>query len=271
MKKLLLALITVVTITACSDSEPPIYDNIDGQTLVTFKTNASNLEILVDDVGEADIEVNVTTASSTDRVYDIVIDTENSSALADTYTIPSTVTIPANEYTGTIKVTGVDIDVETSAETVVISLSTPEAILTEGNHTINIFQVCPIRVGYMEGDYLITQVSAFIDGPTLNDGAIVELVATGATTRNFQTPAYIDYCATPLPGGFSFNLVCGEIVVPSQDSNCTCGDGTDWFTEAIVNETYDIADDTDFLVTFTDDTIANCGPAAQTTYRFQKQ
>ena len=70
---------------------------------------------------------------------------------------------------------------------------------------------------------------------------------------------------------FNINLVCNEFVVPLNDTTCACGVFTDWWGPAIVNETYDVSDDSVLFVTFTDDVQGNCGSPAQTTYRFTKQ
>jgi hypothetical protein len=119
------------------------------------------------------------------------------------------------------------------------------------------------------GQYYIEQQSPFIAGPTLGSGTVVTLTGTGVT-RTFVTSNFPDACPTTV-NPFSFNLVCGEIVVLTQDSHCSCRGGTDFFSEAIRNEVYDLSDDSEFLVTFTDDSQGECNFTTQTTYKFTKQ
>lgn len=129
---------------------------------------------------------------------------------------------------------------------------------------------CPVSSDSFVGDYLIEQISAEVDGPTLSTGTIVTLsVGETSVARVFQTANYPNYCSDLRD--FTIELICGEINIPNQNSGCACGDGGDWFTNPIVKETYDPEDDSVFLVTFTDDAQSNCSSPAQTTYRFTKQ
>lgn len=129
---------------------------------------------------------------------------------------------------------------------------------------------CPLDTNKFVGQYLIEQISGLIDGPTLSDGSIVTLeIGESSVTRVFQTANYPLYCASLRD--FTIEFICGEIQIPSQSSGCSCSDGSDWFTDPEVRETYDPNDDSIFLITFTDDTQGDCGSPAQTTYRFTKQ
>jgi len=129
---------------------------------------------------------------------------------------------------------------------------------------------CPVSSDSFVGEYLIEQISAEIDGPTLSTGTVVTLeVGETSVARVFQTANYPLYCSALRD--FTIELICGEINIPNQNSGCACGDGGDWFTNPTVKETYDPEDDSVFLVTFTDDTQADCASPAQTTYRFTKQ
>ncbi len=129
---------------------------------------------------------------------------------------------------------------------------------------------CPVEDTQFVGNYLMEQITAEVDGFTLSSGTITTLtVGDTSVERVFDTFNYPTYCGTNNP--FKFELVCGEVVVPNQNSNCACGDGGDWFTDATVRSTYDINDDSVFEVTFTDDAQSNCSSPVQTTYRFTKQ
>jgi uncharacterized protein (TIGR02145 family) len=130
---------------------------------------------------------------------------------------------------------------------------------------------CPIEADFT-GDYLIEEITPFVDGPTLNDGAIVTVttVAGNATQRTFDTPNYINYCSTP--NAFTFELNCGQILMAGEGTQCNCScNGNLWFTNADAPTSYDPEDDSMFEVSFTNDAYSDCNAPQTTTYRFTKQ
>merc|ERR1712194_78734 len=95
-------------------------------------------------------------------------------------------------------------------------------------HTVNLYLVCPVPEGLYTGSYLIEQTSPYVDGPTLSDGTIVDVTAVDNDTRIFQSQNYPDYCGAFRD--FTFNLVCGLITIDTQDTGCSCGDPSGWFS-----------------------------------------
>ena len=277
--KILLLSLILVSFFACDKDDANVnnvYDNVNGQTLISFQGNSSDLAVTIDDVGSVDITVEASTVSSSDRTVSISIDPE-STANPENYSLSSTtITIPANEYFGSVTINGVDNSVDTTAETIILNIdSTSEAsTLGTSTHTVNIFQVCPVPSDYFVGSYLIEQMTPQIDGYSLSHGSVVEVyIPAGAssTVRAFQTEAYITYCSGSF-FEFRVNMVCNEFIVPSQNTTCACGNFSDWWSAATTPDTYDIGAGDDVLfVTFTDDTQADCGTPAQTQYRFTKQ
>lgn len=269
MKNLFKILTISFLLTACGEFEPVVYDTVNGQLLASFAATTSDLAVVIDDEGSVDVQINVTTASSEDRTIGVSVDA-SSTAAAENYVVPSTVTIPANQYTGTLTIQGIDNSVETTAETIVLMLDPVEgAVVSTSPHVINIYQICPVPSDYFVGDYLIEQTTPYIDGPTLSDGSVVTVSANG-TRRTFQSENYPQYCGGTFRT-FTINLVCNEIIVPPNGTSCACSQFDEWYAPAINPETYDLADDTVIFVTFTDDVLGDCGTPAQTTYRFTKQ
>ena len=131
--------------------------------------------------------------------------------------------------------------------------------------------ICPVPETFLVGDYLIEEITPYVDGPTFDDGSVVS-VAVGefSTERVFFTSNYPDYCTTP--NDFNFTLVCGNILVPLQESNCACGDGSNYFGPPLgEGSTYDLADDSVFFLTFGNDLQSDCVAPEDTTYKFTKQ
>lgn len=271
IKSLLILMVAATCFVACDkDEENVIFDNINGQTLAFFDRTSSSLPVTIDATGSVDIAIGVTTVSNSDRTINISVIADQTTAAAENYSLSSTsITVPAGEYYGTLTVSGTDNSVETTAETIALRIDTVDnGIVDSRTHNVSIFQVCPVDEALFTGMYLIEQTTPFVDGPTLDDGSVVEVRSSG-TSRIFASNRYPNFCTTPLD--FTFNLVCNEIIVPVQDTNCRCNDASDWFGPATTPSTYDLSDDSVFFLTFADDLQADCGPTAQTTYRFTKQ
>ncbi len=130
--------------------------------------------------------------------------------------------------------------------------------------------VCNLSTDSFVGNYLIEEITPYVDGPTFADGTVVEvLIGNTDTERLFFTPNYPDYCSTL--NDFNFLFVCGEIIVPLQESNCACGNGADYFGPTDTPANYDANDDTEFFVTFENDVQSDCASPEITTYKFTKQ
>lgn len=271
MKKIAILLIgCFFFLTSCEETESPIYDQVNGQTLVSFnRINTSSVGVLPGQTVTTSVQLSVSKLSSSARTVAISIDDSSSSA-AENYSIPASVTIPADSYFTTFDVTVTDNSLELTPSTIVIKLDSVDdgGAVTTNTHTISAFELAPLT-----GSYLIEQTSALIDGPTLSTGTVVEVSFVSSTRRSFMTSNYPNYCSTA--NEFVFDLVggiTGDIVVPAQNSNCPCTSGTNWFGPAGgTNSTYDLNDDSVFFITFADDVQEDCGAVADTTYKFTKQ
>lgn len=275
MKKIIALLLLSSLIYSCGENEGAIY-NPNGQGLVYFATASSNLPIVLDGVGQVTVSVNSSSLSNVDRTVTIEI-LDSSTADPQNYSLPTTVVIPANEYSGTLTINGVDVTAETAPTLLVlkiVSINDQRAAISSANHEVSVFQSCPVDSTKFIGNYLIEETTTFVDGPTLSHNTVVELKHVDAnaptTERRFSTRNYPNYCA-PFRD-FFFNLLCGEVIVRSnQASTCQCTADGLFFGPAITPETFDPEDDSEFFVTFTNDVTGNCGTAVQTTYKFTKQ
>lgn len=274
MKKLSL-LLAFITVISCGDVEDKIYSgSLEEKTFLSTSQSAYSLPVAIDATGEIAIKLNSSTISSSDRVYTLSIVTDETTANPLTYNLPSSVTIPANSYSGTILVEGMDnglVDNNIKSLVFLINPNSADESLDNSKITISLFEFCPIPEGSFVGNYLIEELTPFVDGPTLDHGQVVELTATSATGRTFLTRNYPTYCTTTLRA-FNFSLVCNQVVVDA-DQRSTCGCSADglFFGPATTPSTYDANDDSMFELTFTNDVTSDCGTTVQTTYRFTKQ
>ena len=123
------------------------------------------------------------------------------------------------------------------------------------------------------GDYLLEEITPYVDGPTLQDGDILTISNIGGDNRSFMSANFTNYCSTPDEFKFTLDPICGIITIPGAIGNqfsCSCAGN--YFAGTATNpDSFDPNDDSVFEITFTNDVTGDCGPNTQTTYRFTKQ
>ena len=270
MKKIFFILsVSIFLITSCNQNELPTFDPVKGQTYAKFESSTLDLPVTIDATGEASINVIVSTKSDVDRVATIEINKDATTAASENYQIPSfKITIPAGQHMGSATIKGIDNSVDINAEKVVLKLvSIDGGIVDSQELNVNIFQVCPVDITAFTGKYLIKEITPYVDGPTLQDGDVITITALSETQRVFETANYVNYCSTPNP--FKFTLVCNQVIVADNKSNCHC-DGNLYFINPPVPGTYDATDDSQFTLSFINDAYSDCGSPVITTYTFTK-
>jgi len=162
MKKIFL-LLTVVSVflSSCSQAEPEIYKEKDGSLLYyTAKDKIANLFVEDKPNQQVLIQVGVTTKSSVDRFFNVMID-PSSTATSNQYVIDgASLKIPANSYLGYIKVTGDFNNVLTTGSSLVIKLVSMDGGVIAGFDnifTLNLFKKCTITdASLFDGTYKVT-------------------------------------------------------------------------------------------------------------------
>lgn len=276
MKKILniLPIFLLLGFVSCGEHENDIYKgNINDFTFLSFDKTVYDLAIAIDGEGEVVIPLRSSVTSSSDRTYSLEVIAEDSTADPQTYNLPASVTIPANEYVGNIVITGQDLGlVEITPKSFVFKVAglNEKEFMDNSQITVRVYEFCPIPENAFTGNYLLEEITPFVDGPTLDHGKVVTIVATSTTGRTFATRNYPDYCS-PLMD-FTFNLVCNEVIVDAnQRSTCACSSNGLFFGPAQTPATYNVDDDSVFHITFTNDVTADCGTTVQTTYKLTKQ
>ncbi|MBO3116995.1 hypothetical protein J4050_09560 [Winogradskyella sp. DF17] len=279
----ILAVVLVALNYSCGDFEPVIYDGVNGQTLAAFDGAGGTLEVLINDTGELEIGVSVSTLSSEDRqiAIEVLTDSEDNTATPGQYDIPATVTIPADTYFGSFTVTGIDDELTTDGVNLILGLD-PEALgnaVAAAPFNVRIVEICPVEASFMVGDYTINQISGGVpaagNAPFMGNGTVVTLVPGAASTeRVFNVKFYPTFGFSNPPVDFSFSLSCGETVVngilDGGVSGVGCGSSIPMGPGA-TNGVYDTADDTFLTLVTTEDVGgASCGTEAQTVISLTK-
>ncbi len=120
------------------DFNPPNYVTFGAVTFIS-----DELSVAVDQNASESVELTVYTTNKTGSARTIGINVDESSTLdPSAYTIPETVTIPANSNEGiiTVEITGSGID--NSGDILILSLEKEEGLYTGDPLTINVGKVC---------------------------------------------------------------------------------------------------------------------------------
>lgn len=100
MKKYILIIGALFALASCEEEEV-VFDNVNGQTGISFATTSYNVSVPSEGLA-LEIPVNITTVSENDRSFDVTVD-ETSNGGSENYSL-GTVTIPGGEYTGMLEV-----------------------------------------------------------------------------------------------------------------------------------------------------------------------
>ncbi len=263
---------------SCGDADTTVYNgDASNQTFLSFSSAVYNFPIEIDATGSLDVILNSTTVQDFDRTFPITIVAEETTADPLTYTLPSSVTIPAGSYQGILHLDGVDNGLEEARVLTITFENTQEgAVLDSNKAIINVKQFCPIEPGKFEGNYRLEQTSAPSGfGPAFDDQtvSIARIGDENSVTRQFSG-IYLESAGGSSDLVFTFDLLCGLATINQiGDSGLSCDGETNITIGPSANAgSYDPEDDSEFFVTFTEFvTDGGCGQGpVQTTLKFTK-
>lgn len=229
MKKIITLIaiaLSIVVFTNCEENEVVIKT-----TILSFEGSFDGIDHLVDfsdpSTGIRNIAVYTNDISTSDRTFNIYVSDESTANPSD-YTLPSSVTIPANTNVGSITLNAQAVD-----GTLIIGFEKGDGIIPAPELTINIIFFCSTD---LEGTYTVVSNGTSTDGapannPLVNLASQVQIVKTGELSYAMSDAfagVYQDwYCA---PYGYCFDT-------PGAFSD-TCGvlSGTfsDYFGSTVV-------------------------------------
>jgi len=142
MKKIAYLLLPVLMLvfTSCEDQGPEVYD---GDSLSYFSETSGTFTIQAGSV--YDVEVLVTSATAYDRTFSVEVDAALTDAPASSYTMGTSLVIPANSYAGTVEIAGNVLDVVSGTKLVLNLTSVEDSNVAtfDNTHTITMEQYCP--------------------------------------------------------------------------------------------------------------------------------
>lgn len=196
MKKIIfsaLLLVGIISLQSCEENTNPIFDNVNGQTMLRFVNTSSTLPVEPTGVTSQELVVHVTTVSTSDRTVTLEVDA-SSTATSNQYTI-NDIVIPAGEYTGTGSVIGNYANLPSSGSVDLVlkmtGVSGGSSVQEDATYTLTLERFCPLVIADFYGTY--TQYRSFNDfgnetltgnatisaGPAPNTLLITNLYASG--------------------------------------------------------------------------------------------
>ncbi len=276
MKRIfLIAALSATVLFSCDKTKVLQYDNINGQTLAFFNSGTSaSLQVALGESGSVEIEIGVSTISTSERTVTVSFDEEASEISSDSFTFNSSVTIPANSYFGTFSINADDSDdITTSPKSMVFFISNvPDGGVAEREVlTVSVFVVCPIPETYLVGNYTIEDVDAVVgpDNGTANfETGTVIISAASETSRQFTAnvlPAFVG------PEVITLDMVCGNFILQTVDPSITCDGPPYIFTDDTGANQYNLDSDQEFTITYIEDPEDSCGGPFISSFRLTKQ
>lgn len=192
MKKFFILLVSVASFVSCSDVDGVTYNG--GSTYLAFEASTYNLPVVVNSSSTVDLKFVASSKSNVARTYNLSVVTEESNADPLTYSVPATLTIPANSYEGIVTITGTDnglLDFVIKKLVIEVSgLNATESTDTE-KITVNVYEVCPLVIDDFVGAFdsttfwLGSATVDIIEGTAANTLEIVDFFEDSATAPNF--------------------------------------------------------------------------------------
>jgi hypothetical protein len=109
---------------------------------ITFEATARNVGVAIGGTTDHEFKVYTTQITGTDRTFPVNVVAAATTADAAAYTVPATVTVPANTNVGTLKITLKDVNIGTAGKKLALELGAQEGLFKGGILTLTINQIC---------------------------------------------------------------------------------------------------------------------------------
>jgi hypothetical protein len=152
---------------------------------VTFETKVKNISVNPGATLATDVKVYSSKKSGSARTYTVAV-AAASTMLPANYTVPATVTIPANSNEGVLTISTVGVGLSLSnARTIVLNLVAEDGLYTGSAMTINVRENCPLNTVTL--DLILDRYGSEISWDIKNSSNVV--VASGGPYTDTATNA----------------------------------------------------------------------------------
>ncbi|WP_319509433.1 hypothetical protein [uncultured Draconibacterium sp.] len=135
--KYLFLFVASVFLFSCETEMPETTD----LNYVTFEATSMDLGVTIDGSSDYEIAVYTTQTVGTDRTFDITVDLEATTADAQAYSVPATVTVPANSNTGTFMLGLTDVNIGDGVS-IVLNLEVDAGVFKGDAMELSVTQLC---------------------------------------------------------------------------------------------------------------------------------
>jgi hypothetical protein len=141
MKKIFFFILLLAPLFMLNSCEDEIVGTKD-LNYISFEAAARNVGVAIGGTTDHEIKVYTTQITGADRSFPVNVVAATTTAEAAAYTVPATVTVPANSNVGTLTITLKDVNIGTAGKKLVLELGALEGLFKGGNLTLTINQIC---------------------------------------------------------------------------------------------------------------------------------
>ncbi len=173
---LLLLILSVFAFNSCKDQ-------IAGTEFIDYVSFQINIPtVTVEQGGSTAFDVNVytTQVSGSDRTFNVEVVSDGTTANAESYNVPSTVTIPANSNGGVLNITASDKNLGQDPVSLQLKIASGDGFYTGNTASVTIQKHCTLNINDFVGTY-----SGTVSGPDWREGP-TEVVTSLDGNGNLQ-------------------------------------------------------------------------------------
>jgi len=187
MKKnifLFLAAISVFSFIGCEEN---LEAEVSNMNYVSFAKTDVQLDVNKDGSNTVSYDVYSSTVSGSDRTLTIEVDENLTNAGSAAYTVPASVTIPANSNKGSFDVSVEDIDI-IDTKNLVLNIKEEENLVSFEKMTVKIVRICEFDITALYGTYSVVEDDLYnydvtvTAGPAANTLTITNLYDYAGST-----------------------------------------------------------------------------------------
>ncbi|WP_297093706.1 hypothetical protein [uncultured Draconibacterium sp.] len=145
IKYLFLFVASVFLLNSCETGMPETTD----LNYVTFEATSMDLGVVIDGSSDYELFVYTTQIIGTDRTFDITVDLESTTADAAAYSVPATVTVPANSNVGSFVLGLTDLNIGEGVD-IVLNLEVETGVYKGDAMVLSVTQLCEQNETYVK-------------------------------------------------------------------------------------------------------------------------
>lgn len=220
MKKITSLILIVFSLFAVNSCEDGI-EGTEDLNYVTFEAASLNLGVDIDGTNEHEVKVYTTNVTGSDRTYTINVIEDQTTAEEGAYSVPSSVTVPANTNSGTFNVTLNDVNIG-SGKVLALDIAPEEGLYKGKPAVINITQIC--RLNDVKLNLIFDGYASETTWNLVNEAG--DLIAEGGPYADGDAGAATSFCLEDGTYTFTIEDLYGDGLSYPENGSATLSIGT---------------------------------------------